>query len=172
MCDKCCATCAMRYYVDDNTVCCLDDPGCGVKPNAAGFYLFSVEQAEKSCCDNYWKPPVYHRHTIMDRFTWEHVFHPDLDIEYRKYVEKAANKRETDHLYIVVFDYTDVDGMRKRSEIKYTDRTKAIESAVRKGTRPYNENVSLKHEWWNNECGRMECEWIDWEKEAKDGQAV
>lgn len=172
MCDKCCATCGMRYYVDDDTVCCHHDPGCGVKPNAAGFYCFNIKQAEKSCCDHYWEQIVDHRYSTMDRVTWELVFHPELNSEYQKYVEKMAAKRESDHVYIVMFDYPDVGGMMDSAEIKYADRAKAIEAAVRESKRPYNESVSLKHEWWNNECGRKECEWIDWEKEAKDGQAV
>ena len=69
MCDKCCATCGMRYYVDDDTVCCHRDPGCGVKPNAAGFYCFNIKQAEKSCCDHYWEQIVDHRYSTMDRVT-------------------------------------------------------------------------------------------------------
>ena len=108
----------------------------------------------------------------MDRVTWELVFHPELNSEYQKYVDKVAAKRESDHVYIVMFDYPDVGGMMDSAEIQYIDRAKAIEAAVRESKRPYNENVSLKHEWWNNECGRKECERIEWEKEAKDEQTV
>jgi hypothetical protein len=32
--------------------------------------------------------------------------------------------------------------------------------------------VKLRHEWYDNEFKRDDGEWIDWEKEAKDGQAV
>jgi hypothetical protein len=83
-----------------------------------------------------------------------------------------TNKRQTDHVYIVEFDYPDVGGMMDSAKIKYTDRAKAIEAAVRESKRPYNESVCLRHEWWDNEFKRKQSEWIDWEKEVKDGQAV
>ena len=78
----------------------------------------------------------------------------------------------SDHVYIVEFEYPDVGGMMDSAEIKYTDRAKAIEAAVRESKRPYNEHVTLKHEWWCKEFRRKQSEWIDWKKEAKDGQAV
>lgn len=169
---KCCLNCVLRHHLDDNTICCPYNPGCGVVPNAAGIYWFNEEQAKKSCCSHHWPELFDSRYEVMDWPSWVSACHPELVAEYDEYVNRMKAYGRSHEVYIVEFEYLDVDGYWDNDEIKYTDRAEAIAAAVRESQRPGNDHVRLRHEWWCNQFKRTDSEWIDWEKEANDEQAV
>lgn len=174
--NKCCLTCVNRYHLGTGKVRCWHDPGCDVEPNSAGVYIFTEEQAKKSACDQYYHEIGDRRYAAMDYSDWMDTFHAELQDDLRKqydeYRKMMENQCRTDELYIVSFQYDDVGGMLDELSLKYDNRADALKAAIRESKRPGNHGVQLRHEWHDNQYRRDEGEWIDWKKEAKDGQAV
>lgn len=176
MSNKCCLTCNNRYHLGNGKVRCWHDPGCGVEPNSARVYIFTEEQAKQCVCKHYYREIGDQRYAAMDYSDWLDTFHAELQADLRKhfdeYCKMMKSQCRTNEVYIVSFQYDDVGGMLDEMSINYSDRDQAIKAAVRESKRPGNYCVKLRHEWYDNEYKRDDGEWIDWEKEAKDGQAV
>lgn len=167
---KCCLTCGNRYHMEFERVCCRHNPGCGVKPNQSGIYIFSTEQAKESTCESYYGEFGDRRFSIMDYETWIDAYHNELKVllrrQYDEYVEMMMHNGKTDEAYIVSFKYDDVGGKVGEACLNYRDREQAIRAAVRESKRPGNYGVQLWHEWHDMIFNRTEGEWIDWEKES------
>ena len=168
----CCAKCSNRYHVDDNTVCCWWNPGCGVTPNHEGWHVFSVEQAKECGCGHHF-PDIFsdRRYERLPYSAWKSIYYPgskaNLSDEYEEYANKVRASRYTNHKYVLEYGYPDVGGLQDVWTEEFDTQEAAIAAAVKASKDPDNYGITVAHKFHNNRFNRDESEWVDWKKLAK-----
>lgn len=164
---KCCANCLYVKWFDDNTYCCDRSPSVEIKPNPCGMYLFSVEQASKFLCSDFYVPFGNTGYSPMDFNMWLKANHPDVVKHYKEYVEAVAARQQANHKYVLRYEYPDAHGLIGDYEETFKDKDAAIAAAVEASKDKNNYNISIRHSWWDNQFAREDGEWVEWGKEIK-----
>lgn len=168
----CCAKCSNRYHVDDNTMCCWWNPGCGVEPNHEGWYVFNAEQAKECGCGHHY-PDIFgdRRYERLPYSAWKSIYHPgstaNLSDEYEEYSNKVRASRYTSHRYVLEYGYPDVGGYQDVWTEEFDTQEAAVAAAVKASKDPVNYNITVAHKYHNNRYNRDESEWVDWKNLAK-----